>query len=158
MTPPFELRELTIDDADAYYGVLDRNRAHLTQHGDYAAEGAATPESVRDHLESTWAPSLRFGIWLGDDLIGRVDLIAVNPPRYSIGYWIGAGHTGEGFVTEACRQLIDRARTLGATEIYAGVTHGNDKSVAVLDRLRFGRVADFETYSRFRLMVPGGPG
>lgn len=30
--------------------------------------------------------------------------------------------------------------------------------VLVLDRLRFERVADFETYSRFLLKVPGTPG
>ena len=31
------LRELTVSDADDYFELIDRNRIHLTRHGDYAA-------------------------------------------------------------------------------------------------------------------------
>ena len=152
-----ELRELTIADADVYYAVLDRSRAHLNQRGDYQAEAAATPEWVRSYFEDPPDANIRFGIFLGRELVGR-DLNPVNPPHYAIGYWLVADHTGQGHATEACRQAIEHACTLGATEIYADVTHGNDKSIAVLDRLGFEQVADFETYTRFRLKVPDTPG
>jgi hypothetical protein len=40
---------------------------------------------------------------------------------------------------------------LGASGIFAGVTRGKNKSVAVLRRLGFVRVAEFGTYDRFHL-------
>ncbi|WP_159392934.1 hypothetical protein [Streptomyces cyaneogriseus] len=51
--------------------------------------------------------------------------------------------------------MIDHAvRVLGATDIFAGVTHGNDKSAALLRRLGFEPVADFARCTRFRLRPP----
>jgi hypothetical protein len=32
--PALQLVELCADDAEAYYHLIDRNRTHLTQHGD----------------------------------------------------------------------------------------------------------------------------
>jgi RimJ/RimL family protein N-acetyltransferase len=37
---------------------------------------------------------------------------------------------------------------------FAGVTRGNNKSVAVLARLGFVRVARFDSYDRYRLPLP----
>ncbi|WP_309057509.1 hypothetical protein [Streptomyces sp.] len=49
-------------------------------------------------------------------------------------------------------------RPLGATEIPAGVTHGNDRNVALLGRLGSERTAVFQECTRFRLrLTPGGP-
>ncbi|GAA3503193.1 hypothetical protein GCM10019016_103030 [Streptomyces prasinosporus] len=38
---------------------------------------------------------------------------------------------------------------VGATEVFAGVTHGNDKSGAVLTRLGFKVAETLETYTRY---------
>ena len=142
------LEPLTVADSDAYYDVLDRNRAHLSRHGDYRAEAAATAEWVAEHLAQP-VPD-RFGIRLGDDLIGRVDLVHAAPPRYGVGYWLSADATGRGHATLACAAVLDYALTArDATDIFAGVTHGNDRSVAVLRRLGFRPVAEFATYTRF---------
>lgn len=35
------------------------------------------------------------------------------------------------------------------TDVFAGVSHGNERSVALLHRLDFAVVADFDTYRRF---------
>nr|WP_240449624.1 GNAT family protein [Streptomyces harenosi] len=146
------LRALTPEDADAYYALLDRNRRHLGRLGDYQEESNATPAWVRRHLDQDPGPSLRYGIRLDGELIGRIDLIAVDPPRYGTGYWLDQDHTGAGRATAACEALIDHAvGALGATDIFAGVTHGNDKSAALLGRLGFEPVADFAHYTRFRL-------
>ncbi|WP_282794582.1 GNAT family protein [Streptomyces sp. CC224B] len=148
--PGLVLRPLTVDDADAYYALLDRNRDHLGRFGDYQAERRATPAWVRAHLREDPAPGLRHGIRLHGELIGRVDLIAVDPPRYGTGYWLDAAHLGAGRATAACAALYAyAARALGATDIYAGVTHGNHRSVALLTRLGFEPVADFADYTRF---------
>ncbi|MFD9074265.1 GNAT family N-acetyltransferase [Streptomyces lasiicapitis] len=149
--PDLVLRELTAQDADAYYALLDRNREHLSRLGDYQAESRATPEWVREHLDED-PGGLRYGIRLGGRLIGRVDLIAVDPPRYGTGYWLDEAHVGAGHATAACAALYGyAARALGATDIYAGVTRGNDRSVALLARLGFEPVAEFADYTRFHL-------
>ncbi|MBF6331425.1 GNAT family N-acetyltransferase [Nocardia transvalensis] len=147
------LRELTVADASEYYAVLDRNREHLSRFGDYQQEKAATPEWVVGYFSDPPDGNIRYGIRYGEQLVGRVDLNPVDPPRYGIGYWLDEQHTGRGYAMAACAAVIDHARTLGATEIYAGVTHGNHKSVAVLDRLGFRPVAEFPTHVRYRLTV-----
>lgn len=153
-TPGLVLRELTLRDADAYYRLLDANRAHLSRLGDYQAESAATPGWVRDHLAEDPGPDLRYGIRLRGELIGRVDLVATDPPHYGTGYWLCRTRTGAGHATAACEALYGHAaRALGATEVFAGVTHGNTASVALLGRLGFEPVARFETYTRFRLRL-----
>ncbi|MEU2605243.1 GNAT family N-acetyltransferase [Streptomyces albus] len=152
--PGLLLRELTVEDADAYYALLDHNRAHLGRLGDYQAEVAATPAWVRAHLAEVPDTGLRYGIRLHGELIGRVDLPAVDPPRYGTGYWLDAAHTGAGRATAACAALYEHAaRALGATDVFAGVTHGNDRSVALLRRLGFRPVAVFADYTRFRLRL-----
>ncbi|MFE6404998.1 GNAT family N-acetyltransferase [Streptomyces alboflavus] len=152
--PDLVLRALTAEDADAYYALLDRNRQHLSRLGDYQDESRATPAWVRAHLADDPAPDLRYGIRLGDELIGRVDLIAVDPPNYGTGYWIDEAHQGAGRATAACAALYAHAaRELAATDIYAGVTHGNDRSVALLGRLGFERAAEFADYTRFHLAL-----
>ncbi len=96
----------------------------------------------------------RFGIWLGHQLVGRVDLNPVDPPRYSIGYWLGADSTGRGYATFAGRAAIAYCRDeLGGTEVFAGVRSGNYKSVAVLHRLGFALVAEFESHDRYHLRL-----
>ncbi|MEV4889062.1 GNAT family N-acetyltransferase [Nonomuraea sp. NPDC055795] len=152
--PRLTLRPLTADDVEPYYELIVRNREHLTRHGDYEEVKVATRESVARDLVSPLDRNLRFGLWFEDQLVGRADLNPVDPPRYSIGYWLDEGVTGRGYMTAACGALIDFARAgLGATDVFAGVTHGNDRSVAVLERLGFGAVADFERYTRFHLSL-----
>lgn len=150
--PGLILSELTIADADAYFELLDLNRQHLSRLGDYSEESRATPAWVRAHLREAAGRNVRYGIRLNGALIGRVDLLAVDPPRYGTGYWLGEAHTGAGYATAACRALFDHAaRRLGATDVFAGVTHGNAKSVALLKRLGFEQVAEFDGYDRFHL-------
>ncbi|SDM52640.1 GNAT family N-acetyltransferase [Allokutzneria albata] len=45
----------------------------------------------------------------------------------------------------------DRRAHLAATDLFAGVAHGNARSVAVLLRLGFSRVASFDDYDRYHL-------
>jgi RimJ/RimL family protein N-acetyltransferase len=152
--PALVLSDLTADDAADYYDLVQRSRAHLTAHGDYAELVAASPAAVQAELSKPPAGAYRFGIRYEGRLVGRADLIAVDPPRYGIGYWLGAGATGRGLATHACGRLIEYAGAeLAATEIYAGVTHGNEPSVALLSRLGFEPVERFESYTRYRLVI-----
>ncbi|UXN74750.1 GNAT family N-acetyltransferase [Devosia sp. A8/3-2] len=96
--------------------------------------------------------NLRFGLLLKGELIGRIDLVPVDPPKYGLGYWLAEKATGKGYATAALQALIGFARSdLNATDIYAGVTRGNLRSEALLERAGFLPVADFDSYRRFHL-------
>jgi ribosomal-protein-serine acetyltransferase len=142
---------LCVNDVEVYYALVDRNRGHLTQHGDYRSMLTATLDSIREEFGAE-TTALVLGLWLDGELIGRVDLISKGEGVFVIGYWLDHGAVGHGYMTSACRALIAHAREdLGATAIYAGVTKGNQASEAVLERLGFARIKDMGTYNRFRL-------
>lgn len=146
------LRPLRPTDADAYHALLHQNQGHLGP--DYASELA---QRVTDHagrFEQNPTPALMFGIRLRGALVGRIDLVAVQPPKYGMGYWLTRDATGHGFATAAVNAITTYARDAAkATEVYAGVRHGNDKSVAVLERAGFVRSSRFEDYDRYRLVL-----
>ncbi|MEV2199426.1 GNAT family N-acetyltransferase [Streptomyces fradiae] len=149
---------LTAEQADEYYALIDRNREHLTQYGDYQALAASDYETAHAELLNDPSPSLRCGVLLHSALIGRVDLVAVNPPKYGLGYWLDREATGHGYATAACRALIEYgANVLGATDVFAGVTHGNGKSGAVLTRLGFQVAEVFGTYTRYHRALVASP-
>ena len=150
--PNLRLVALRPEDADAYYALVDHNRTHLTQHGDWTDLGGATPESVAASLSPFDDRTTQFGIWLDRQLIGRVDLNPRTPGNFVLAYWLGSEFTGKGYATAACKALIDYSKAgLGATTVWAGVTKGNAKSEALLGRLGFRAVADQITYTRFML-------
>ncbi len=152
--PELTLCALTAGRADEYHALIVRNREHLTQYGDYETLAASDYATAHAELLSDPGPSLRCGILLHGTLIGRVDLVAVNPPKYGFGYWLDHEATGHGYATAACRALIEYgAAVLGATDVFAGVTHGNGKSSAVLTRLGFEVAEVFETYTRYHRVL-----
>jgi RimJ/RimL family protein N-acetyltransferase len=147
------LRPLVSADLDAYAALVEANRDHLTSRGDYVELRAATKEELANDLASE--EPARFGVWLGDALIGRVDLIPREGGDAVLGYWLDERHTGRGYATETCRALIDFGRrALDLTDVWAGVTKGNEPSERVLERLGFERVADMGSYTRFHRSVP----
>ena len=143
---------LAPEDAHIYYALVDRNRGHLTQHGDWTDLGEATLESVQVDLVHFEGLSTSFGIWLDGQLIGRADLNPRTHGNFVLAYWLGGEFTGKGYATAACQALIAYGKAeLGATIIWAGVTKGNTKSEALLRRLGFQAVADRGTYTRYKL-------
>lgn len=141
------LRPLGVDDAEALHEMLQRNAAHLTQRGDFDEEVALTVDEVRARLDDG---IVRFGIDDDGNLVGHLALVPVNPPSWTVGYWVDAAHCGRGVCTEAVRLALDEARALGAVDLYAGVTHGNEPSMAVLRKVGFSVEADLDTYTRFK--------
>ena len=124
-----QLVALSQNDAAAYYDLVDRNRTHLTRHGDWQDLGEATPESVRADLAHVESLNTSFGVWLDAQLIGRVDLNPRTPGNFVLAYWLGGEFTGKGYATAACQALIAYGKAeRGATTIWAGVTKGNTRS------------------------------
>src|SRR5688500_7238439 len=95
--PDLELRPLDPSEAGALHALIEANREHLTAHGDYT-ELVAT-DLAQLTLELIVESDLRLGVYLKGHLIGQVDLVAVDPPRYGLGYWLAANATGRGFAT-----------------------------------------------------------
>jgi RimJ/RimL family protein N-acetyltransferase len=144
------LRSLEKADARALHDLVQENRRHLTALGDYAELVSMPFEKLDAELANAATCNLRFGIFLGGTLIGSADLIPVDPPRYGLGYWLATDATGKGYATAAVGRLVAFAREdLAASDIYAGVTHGNHRSQALLARLGFLPVAEFESYTRY---------
>lgn len=144
------MRRLTAEDAVAYHDAVQRNRDHLTAIGDYINEVSASVDDFRALFENESDLSLLMGIWRDDALVGHVALLHREPPKWGLGYWLALEATGQGFATAAVGSLLAYGRQkLGVEEVLAGVSHGNQKSIAVLKRLGFQEVADFNSYTRF---------
>ena len=155
--PGLVLRELTATDAAELCQLVADNIGHLTAHGDYADLVAATPEAMQQALSEGSNRHLRFGLVVNDQLVGRLDLVPVEPPRYGIGYWLAEDATGRGYATAAILAACAYARDdLGASDVFAGVTHGNHKSAAALERAGFRKVETFDRYARFHLSLRAG--
>lgn len=151
--PGLGLRRLEPGDSPRLHALVFRNIAHLTRHGDYAGLIAQSVDALAAELVQADG-TLRFGIFLEETLVGRIDLVGVEPPRYSVGYWLCASVTGRGLASAALATVIAYARSvLEATDLYAGVTHGNGPSERLLLRAGFVPVARFETYRRFHLAL-----
>jgi RimJ/RimL family protein N-acetyltransferase len=147
------LRELRPVDAAGYHALVQDNAGHLTRLGDYRDEVAAGADDFAAQFSESAGVPLRFAIEFDGRLVGRVDLLAVDPPRYGLGYWLAEDATGKGLATTAVAAVLDHARGLGATDVFAGVTYGNVRSEALLRRLAFAVVADLGTYRRFHLVL-----
>ncbi|QKW32543.1 GNAT family N-acetyltransferase (plasmid) [Nocardiopsis flavescens] len=161
--PDVSLRVLTPADSADYRALVRANRAHLTRHGDFTDLVGASAGEIEEALARPDKKERAYGIHLGDTLVGQAGIIAVDPPCYSLGYWLARTATGQGRASAACAALIERsASVLGATDMFAGVTHGNVSSVALLRRLGFTPVEEFATYTRFHLALTppqrDGPG
>lgn len=147
--PGLVLVSLSEGHASALYELVQQNRGHLTAYGDYT-ELVTTPLEGLTMELSAASNNLRFGISLRQQMVGRMDLIAVAPPRYGLGYWLAQSATGKGYATAALKALLEFASTeLHASDVFAGVTRGNFRSAAVLERAGFVPAENFERYTRF---------
>ena len=152
------LRVLTPADSVDYRALLRANRAHLMRHGDFTDQIRASEGEIEQALAHPGKKERAYGIWLHDTLVGQASIIAAAPPHYSLGYWLAQTATGQGLASAACATLIEQSSTvLGATDMFAGVTHGNHASVALLRRLGFTPVAECVTYTRFHLALTPPP-
>ncbi len=139
-------------DAHEYHALVQRNAAHLGRN--YASDIAATVEQHAEEFAANPSLPLVFGLRVAHALLGRIDLVAVEPPKYGMGYWLGHASTGHGWATAAVQRLIEYASSeLGGTDVFAGVSHGNQKSVAVLERSGFTLAVTFEDYDRYHLAI-----
>ncbi|UCM86950.1 GNAT family N-acetyltransferase [Streptomyces marincola] len=154
------LRELTAADAAGYVALLAANQAHVGRFADWDDERSCDPAWIGERLaEVPPEGSIRLGLRLGGTLVGRLDLIATAASRYRIAYWLDRRHTGRGLATAAARAAVAHARDArGARDVYATVTHGNERGTAVLRRLGFAASGEANGYRLFQLPFGAAPG
>ncbi len=83
--PGVELCALTLREADRFYNLVQRNREHLTQWGDYEDLVAKTPDELRADFRAPLEGSVRRGIWYGESLIGLASLTRVARQTFCAG-------------------------------------------------------------------------
>ena len=79
----------------------------------------------------------------GSRLIGSCGF-GMRDGEVEIGYWIARDHWGKGYATEACRALVEIARTIGHTRLVAGHFHDNPASRRVLEKTGFTDTGETE--------------
>lgn len=70
-------------------------------------------------------------------LVGACGLSAHPSGSIELGYWIARAHWGQGFATEAARQLVEIANALGLARLDAHFFLDNPQSGRVLEKLGF---------------------
>ncbi len=133
------IRQLVAGDAPALFALIDESRTHLSQHGDMTARHYPDVAAVADRILYTAPNELRFGIWDGLTLVGFIKLTFVSSAHVEIGYWLGARHTGMGYMTASVRTLTAWVlQSPGLSEVIGRVLKSNEASLAVLLRAGYG--------------------
>jgi ribosomal-protein-alanine N-acetyltransferase len=142
-TERLTLRFFTAADAEAYFAIYADPR--VTRYG---SRGPWTDiEQARENIAQTMegyatGSALRFAIVLAEsgDMIGHASLHGFHPQnrRCEIGYALGAGHWGKGYVTEALRAALDYGFDMfDLNRVEADIDPRNEASARVLTRLGF---------------------
>ena len=107
-----------------------------------------TEADADDWINSLSRQELTFNIFESDGLLGGIRLAHDDDDDYyDLGYWLGRGHWGQGFATEACRGLLHYAvEELDIRNFKSSYMTGNDDSARVLSKLGFKITGEGEVY------------
>lgn len=121
------------------FDLIDKSREHLSQNGDITAEKYQTLQDVLDSIVNPSNPDrLRMGIWDDATIVGGINFTPVDSlTSAEIGYWLGAQHTGKGYMVRAVEALTNYAFGVGFDEVFGVVAYENFPSQKVLQRARF---------------------
>jgi len=138
------LKLLESRHAKALFTLINDNWAHLGRWLPFVQETKSIQDSLRfidKALEQFYHDNgFHAGLWFGERLIGVAGFhyMEWHARKTSLGYWLSEQFEGHGYMTEACRALINYAfyeRQLNRIE--AKVPPGNRKSCALAERLGF---------------------
>jgi ribosomal-protein-serine acetyltransferase len=124
--------------------LIESNKAHLRQWLPWVPD-VYTEKEARGFIQTSLARfaaqnGLVTGIWVREQLVGLIDLHAINwtDRSSSIGYWLGEDWQGRGLMTRACRALLDHAfNDLNLTRMEIRAATENHRSRAIPERLGF---------------------
>jgi ribosomal-protein-serine acetyltransferase len=146
LSDDLELQLLEDRHSEDLFDLVDQNRPLLRQWLPWVDTNVTVGDTrnfiknALDHFAND--AGLVAGIWYQNRIIGVIGFNSIDWQNRiaHIGYWLDAAHQGNGFVTRACRALIDYAfdeLELNRIEIHCAV--GNSKSRAVPERLGFSQ-------------------
>ncbi|TXR55685.1 GNAT family N-acetyltransferase [Quadrisphaera setariae] len=151
------VRLVTEDDVPAITDLLRRSREHLAPWEPLredsffteASQRATTAALLERHTAGTHVPLV---IVDDDEVVGRItvnDVVRGAFQSASIGYWVGAGHTGRGVATAAVAATVRLAfDELHLHRLQADTLLHNTASQAVLARNGFVRIGTAPRYLR----------
>jgi ribosomal-protein-alanine N-acetyltransferase len=145
-TPTTSLRRLELSDADVLLELRLRNRDFLAPFEPARPAAyftrAAQRQELRDGLAGWDAGrDFTFGIFEGDELIGRLRLTQVARGAFQnaiLGYFVDEDHCGRGHATAAVRLALDFAfDSARLHRVQAAVMPRNTPSIRVLEKSGF---------------------
>lgn len=147
---PLILRPARASDFDAWHGLREQSRAHLTQwEPDWRDEEATRPAFTRrlraDQMHMRANRRFAFLVFTQHDqtLVGGVTLTDIrmgNRCSGVIGYWLGERFCRQGYASGAVMAVLQFGHeTLGLKRIEAACQPGNLASISLLSRLAFER-------------------
>lgn len=140
------IRPLAEEEAPAALAFLLENRAFLEQWEPVRNESWFTLEAQRfdietSHFDGNADRRYAFGVFSGDELVGRIALNQVSRGIFQnayLGYSIGERWNGRGLATEAVGLAVRFAfEEAGLHRVQAAVMPRNTGSVRVLEKNRF---------------------
>ena len=135
------LRELTSEDADSLYALVDSNRKYLRQWLPWVDKQQG-PDDSGQFIESARndnqaGVALTLGIEHQGDIVGVIAFHEFDNEnrQTSMGFWISSSHQGKGIVSSSCATLIEYAFTdLGLNRVVMKIAEGNVQSRRVAER------------------------
>ena len=133
-----------IEDAQAIFAVIDKNREPLKEFldwVDYVVTYKDTEKSIEERIENfNTKKEIAFILYYQNKPIGSVSLNSLNlrDKKSEVGFWIDFEFGGKGFMTQAVRSImIYGFEVLGLHRIEIRCREDNIKSVAIAKRLGF---------------------
>ena len=116
------IRTLEVEDTEALFDLIDRNREHLSQFGEATAKDNPDIQAVGMGIVNPHPPQLiRFGVW-NSELAGSVDLYPVAG-AIQFAYFLGKEFQGKGYMTRAVIRLLDGIINLPAIKEPESIPH-----------------------------------
>lgn len=154
------IRPLTLDDTTALYNYVQENRQFLTPYEPIREAAYYTKQAQQQKIATEIAHwredrAYSFGIFLGEQLIGRVNLSNITRGAWqncTIGYSIAERQQGNGYMTTAVQQAVGFAfDTAQLHRVQAGIMPRNKGSIRVLAKVGFLH----EGLSKYHLQING---
>jgi ribosomal-protein-serine acetyltransferase len=145
--PEIKIRQWTLDDADACFEVVARNRDSLREWLPWV-DATHTAEDTRRYMRTVAIPQYEAnqgpncGVWVAGNLAGSIGCHAIDWANRtcSIGYWLDAGVRSRGVMTQCCAALLRYLfEELKLHRVSIRCATGNARSCAIPQRLGFRR-------------------
>lgn len=153
------LKQLIPADAKPYFMLVDRDRPHLSQHGDKTASKYPDEASVLRSITYPRNPKkIRFGIWDGDTFVGMVGLTPLGKGVCETGGWTGSGFCRHGYASVTRNALANYAiKRLGYKRVIAKAHPDNVASREMLLKAGYRHVRCTKTSCYFAFVFVEKP-